>query len=113
MRGRLLAALVVIHGCTSDGTPGVATDDWIGRWNGPEGTYLAIAGADGAYEITIKDLDTARTFTGAAVGGHIEFRRDGILETLTATNGDQTGMKWLAGKTTCLTVKPGEGYCRD
>jgi hypothetical protein len=22
-------------------------------------------------------------------------------------------MKWLAGRSTCLTVKPGEGFCRD
>jgi hypothetical protein len=36
-----------------------------------------------------------------------------VLETLEARNGDETGMKWLAGKTDCLTVKPGEGYCLD
>ena len=30
-----------------------------------------------------------------------------------ATDGDATGMKWLAGKARCLTVRVGEGYCRD
>jgi hypothetical protein len=89
------------------------TDGWIGRWTGVEGTYLEIAGGSGVYEITIKDLDAARTFKGSAVGDHIEFQRDGVQESLRATNGDGTGMKWLAGKTNCLTIKPGEGYCRD
>jgi hypothetical protein len=89
------------------------TDGRIGRWTGVEGTYLEIAGESGVYEITIKDLDAARTFKGSAVGDHIEFQRDGVQESLRATNGDGTGMKWLAGKTNCLTIKPGEGYCRD
>jgi hypothetical protein len=88
-------------------------DEWVGRWIGPEGTYLDIAGANGVYEVTVKDLDRARTFSGSAVGDHIEFQRDGIKEYPRATDGNDTGMKWLAGKTDCLTVKPGEGYCRD
>ena len=29
------------------------------------------------------------------------------------TDGDATGLKYLAGKKDCLTVEPGEGYCRD
>jgi hypothetical protein len=89
------------------------TDSWAGRWTGVEGTYLEISGGNGSYEITIKDLDTARTFKGSAVGDHIEFQRDDARESLRATNGDETGMKWLAGKTNCLTIKAGEGYCRD
>ena len=108
----LLAILVTASGCTANGT-GAATDAWIGRWNGPEGTYLEIAGAAGAYEITVKDLDAARTFNGAAAGNRIEFRRDGTAESIRATTGDETGMKWLAGKTNCLTINAGEGYCRD
>jgi hypothetical protein len=57
--------------------------------------------------------DGARTFSGSAAGSRIEFRRDGVTESIEATNGDATGMKWLAGKTSCLTIKLGEGYCRD
>ena len=113
MRRWLLAALVMAQGCTAQDAAGPATDDWVGRWNGPEGTYPAIAGSAGVYEITIKDLDTARTFSGSAAGNRIEFRRDGAAESIRATTGDETGMKWLAGKTNCLTVKVGEGYCRD
>jgi hypothetical protein len=112
MRRWLLAASIFVHGCTTDGTA-AATDAWVGRWSGPEGTYLAIAGADGAYEVTVKDLDSVRTFPGFSAEGGIEFRRDGTTELLEHTNGDETGMKWLAGKTDCLTVKLGEGYCRE
>ena len=113
MRRWLLAVLVSTHGCAADDAAAAAADAWVGRWNGPEGTYLAIAGSGGVYEITIKDLDAARTFSGSAAGGRIEFRRDGVMEQIAATNGDATGMKWLAGKATCLTIKLGEGYCRD
>ena len=112
MRSALLLALLALHGCGTNGAPGVA-DTWIGRWNGPEGTYLEVARAGGAYEVTIKDLDAARTFIAHAADDRIEFRRDGVMESLEATNGDGTGLKWLAGKTTCLAVKLGEGYCRD
>jgi hypothetical protein len=113
MRRWLAVALLLVDGCSSDGTKTELTDSWAGRWNGPEGTYLEIAGANGAYEITVKDLDAARTFMGSAAGNRIEFRRDGAMESIGASNGDETGMKWLAGKTNCLTIKLGEGYCRD
>jgi len=113
MRRWLLVLLVASHGCTASDPAATTTDAWIGRWNGPEGTYLELAGAHGRYEVTIKDLDAARTFAGATAGERIEFRRDGVTETIRATNGDATGMKWLAGKVSCLTIKPGEGYCRD
>jgi hypothetical protein len=107
----LFAALVV--GCAERAAEVPATDAWVGRWNGPEGTYLEVAGAGGVYEITVKDLDAARTFRGVAAGDRIELERDGATESLRATDGDETGMKWLAGKTNCLTIKPGEGFCRD
>lgn len=91
----------------------VATDRWLGQWNGPEGTFLKLAGGQGRYDITIQDLDGPRPYTGRAVGDHIEFERQGRTETLRATDGRATGMKWLDGKRDCLTVRAGEGYCRD
>lgn len=99
-------------------TTATATPDpaqaWLGRWNGPEGTYLQLNAADnGSYEVRIKDLDAERTFKGVAKDGAIHFERDGKQESIKPTNGDATDMKWLAGKTKCLTVHPGEGYCRD
>jgi hypothetical protein len=88
---RWLPMLLCVHGCTTDGVPASSADDWLGRWNGPEGTYLDIAGANGTYQITVKDLDRARTFSGSGVGDGIEFRRDGVNEMLRATDGDATG----------------------
>lgn len=124
----LFYVLALFLGCTSD-QPGVATEPgqeagdhdsalatasrWVGRWNGPEGTYLQIAVGSDAYEITIKDLDRARIFQGELMGDHIEFQRDGTKEFLRPSSGEATGMKWLAGKVDCLTIRWGEGYCRD
>lgn len=102
-------------GASSDSS----TDSWLGQWNGPEGTFLRIAGAGagaderGKYEVTIKNLDGPRNFQASAVGGQIQFERNGLKESIRSTNGTQTGMKWLADKTNCLTVRAGEGYCRD
>lgn len=94
--------------------PALATDAWLGQWNGPEGTYLQLAGSGGQYEVTIRNLDGPRTFPGKAAGdARIEFERDGVKESLRATNGAETGMKWLSEKKNCLTVRSGEGYCRD
>lgn len=89
------------------------TDQWLGQWNGPEGTFLRLAGGKGTYEVTIQDLDGPRNFKGRAVGEVIQFERNGVQETLHATTGSETGMKWLSDKKNCLTVRLGEGYCRD
>ena len=89
------------------------TDKWLGKWIGPEGTFLQLVGGNGKYEVTIQNLDGPRIFQGNAAGNHIEFERDGLKESLRATNGAETGMKWLSEKSNCLTVRAGEGYCRD
>lgn len=74
---------------------------------------MKLSGGQGRYDITIQNLDGPRSFTGRAAGEHIEFERNGQRETLRATDGQATGMKWLADKKDCLSVRPGEGYCRD
>jgi hypothetical protein len=92
--------------------PVSAGDSWVGQWNGPEGTYLRISGGNGKYEVTVRNLDGPRSFAGTAVQDRIEFERDGVKESLRATGGQGTGMKWLADKSGCLVVRAGEGYCR-
>ena len=90
--------------------------DYTGRWIGVEGMVLDVAPTDtpGHYALTMQwDLDNKGKFDGIATGDTIAFDRGGVRETLRPTNGDATGLKYLAGKTDCLTVKPGEGYCRD
>ncbi len=89
------------------------TDAWVGQWTGPEGTFLRIAGAHGEYEITIQNLDGPSRYQGNAVDGQIQFERNGTKESIHPTNGADTGMKWLAEKSNCLTIRAGEGYCRD
>lgn len=94
-------------------TAPIKTDAWVGTWNGPEGTSLLITGKDGNYIITIADLDGATQYEGATTGDQIAFERDGIKEAIQASNGADTGMKWLAEKSDCLRVRLGEGWCRD
>jgi hypothetical protein len=89
------------------------TDAWLGKWTGPEGTFLLLKGGGGKYEVTIQNLDGPLTFQGLAAGHQIAFERHGVKESLRATNGAETGMKWLSEKHDCLTVRAGEGYCRD
>ena len=122
-----LAVALLLMGCT-DRKPGSAqviaasasgaisvpvTDKWIGKWNGPEGTFLQLVGGNGKYEVTVQNLDGPRTFQANAAGDRIEFERNGLKESVRATNGAETGMKWLSEKSNCLTVRAGEGYCRD
>jgi hypothetical protein len=93
-----------------------ATVDYAGRWIGVEGMYLNVSrtGAPGRYRLDMQwDLDNKDIFEGTARGDTIVFERGGRQQTLRPTNGDATGLKYLADKTKCLTVKPGEGYCRD
>lgn len=91
----------------------IATDAWVGKWNGTEGTFLEIAGSNGIYTITIQDLDGPKQFQGKSNGNEISFERNGTMEAIQSSNGTDTGMKWLAEKSDCLRVRLGEGWCRD
>lgn len=86
---------------------------WMGKWNGPEGTYLELSAKGDKYSVVVANLDGPLTFEGVASEGGISFVRDGKTETIKAGNGVDTGMKWLAEKQDCLIINPGEGFCRD
>ncbi|WP_454884026.1 hypothetical protein [Sphingomonas oryzagri] len=98
--------------------PGIPTDKWVGRWRGVEGLNLVI-GKDakkgpGHYTLTQQyTLDDKGVFDGHAVGDTIQFTRPDGQQVLRETDGTATGLKYLTTKKVCLTVKPGEGYCRD
>ncbi|WP_059413635.1 hypothetical protein [Cupriavidus basilensis] len=122
----LLVAIVSMAGCSdrnsfsqksAENTPATVsaprTDEWLGKWTGPEGTFLELVGGHGKYDVTVQNLDGPRKFEGRYADGGIEFDRDGTREVIRATDGAETGMKWLADKKNCLTVRAGEGYCRD
>lgn len=88
-------------------------DAWLGEWKGVEGTFLRLERKGPGYAVTIANLDGPRTFDAAAAGDVVTFARDGRTETIRATDGAGTGMKWLADRKDCLVVTAGsEGFCR-
>lgn len=115
----ICAALLSLGACkkTTADVPVPVTyshDQWVGKWAGPEGTYLDIVkSSDQNYMVTIADLDGPKNFDGIAAEKGIEFMRDAKLETIHAGNGEDTGMKWLADKKDCLVINKGEGFCRN
>lgn len=86
---------------------------WIGQWNGPEGTYLKIEQAEGGYNVVIRNLDGEDTYSAETTDSGFTFTRDGVEENIRLGTGEESGMKWLAEKPHCLIARTGEGYCRD
>jgi hypothetical protein len=72
------------------------------------------AATPGRYRLEMQWTSTTGASSGAMRWGDtiIVFERNGVRETLRPTGGDATGLKYLARKTECLTVKAGEGYCK-
>ena len=88
-------------------------ESWLGKWDGPEGTFLQVSKTNDKYQITIQNLDGPRTFDATPVDGKLQFVRDGQSESIHAGNGEDAGMKWLLDKKNCLVVRKGEGFCRE
>jgi glucose/arabinose dehydrogenase len=89
---------------------------YLGKWIGPEGLVLEVtAKPDGGVAISNQwTLDDKGKFEGSVTAEGLRWMRGNTPVTAVLTDGDATGMKWLAGKKTCLTVTAGsEGYCRD
>jgi hypothetical protein len=85
----------------------------VGKWPGAEGTYLNVTKKGEKYSVEIANPDGPKTFEGTAKGDWIEFTRNGKTETIRHATGDETGMKWSAGKKDCLVVTKGsEGFCK-
>ena len=105
----------------ADGTRSGA-EKLVGRWTGPEGTYLSITEKSGttagkdvpkAFSVEIKNLDKAETFEGTAKGDVIEFTRKGKTESVKAATGAETGMKGFEKESNCVVVTKGsEGFCK-
>jgi hypothetical protein len=93
--------------------PNSVTERWMGKWIGPEGTYLVLSRSDQKYVVEIHSLDGSASYDGVAAGDRIEFQRNGKTEFVHAGNGQDTGMKWLMDKQNCLIIQTGEGFCRD
>ncbi len=94
--------------------PAASAQRYVGRWIGVEGMFLDVAPRTGG-GVTMEmqwDLDHRGTFEGSVTAEGLRFMRNGVAEVAVPGNGDQAGLKWLAGKKDCLIVKSGEGYCR-
>jgi len=98
-----------------NGSTPLLTDGWVGKWIGVEGLVLEIqpAGERGHYVLSVTLLDGTKSYEGTAEGDMIRFTRNGRPESVRAATGDQTGLKWLAGKQNCLMIQQGEGFCRE
>ena len=109
-----VAEAVAISAASEDASSTVTTDvsGYVGKWTGPEGTFLTITRSGDGFKVTVQNLDGPRDFTGKAIPEGIQFVRDGTPFVIHAGDGKATGMKWLADKTNCLIVTTGEGYCR-
>lgn len=98
-------------------TPPATTPEaaYVGRWTGVEGTYLDVSARPGGGVVLEMqwDLDNKGDYEGTVTPEGIRFLRGGVEHVARRTTGDATELKYLAGKQDCLTVKPGEGYCRD
>ena len=120
-----LATMLSAAGCRNHASPAPeplsetvakvppTTDQWLGQWDGPEGTFLRLSKDGDKYIVLIQDLDGPRTFNGVEEHGRIRFVRDGKTEYIFAGDGGASGMKWLADKKSCLMTRPGEGWCRN
>lgn len=131
-----LAALAGCSGGDGDGVPRNVTvvepgpavlptpeplspsDRYVGHFVGVEGMFLDVEATPvpHRYKLTMQwDLDHRGTFYAEQrpLELGLDFYRQGKLERLQSSTGDATGLKYLAGKKDCLTVEPGEGYCRD
>ncbi|SNS09383.1 hypothetical protein SAMN06295912_101302 [Sphingomonas laterariae] len=106
--------MTIANAAEAPATP-APTDAWIGKWVGVEGLALDIApGPDaGQYALKVSLLDGTGTYVGRADGEAIRFTRDGREESIRKASGDETGLKYLAGKKDCLMIREGEGFCRD
>jgi hypothetical protein len=94
-----------------DDTP--PADPWLGTWFGPEGTFVDITRHGERYTLMVQTLDGPASYQAVLEDDALVFERDGKPLTLRRTDGKGTGMKWLADRKDCLTVAPGEGFCRD
>jgi hypothetical protein len=123
----MLSMSILACACRQEGRPSTAsnsesaartsaqnalTDKWLGRWNGPEGTYIVLTKNGEKYVVMINSLDGPATYEGTGAGDHIEFLRNGKQESIHAGSGVDTGMKWLMDEKNCLVVQKSEGFCR-
>lgn len=103
---------LLLSSCSSRNT--AVTDSWLGKWTGPEGTYLLLSKdtKKKRYVLSIQSLDYLQSYLARPVNDHLEFKRNGKVQMVRSGPGKATGMKWLQDKKECLIIKQGEAFCR-
>ncbi|HCM83985.1 MAG TPA: hypothetical protein PKW15_05160 [Alphaproteobacteria bacterium] len=101
--------IVMLAACEGDHP----VDGWLGKWTGPEGTYLMLTKKEKNYDVIIQSMDKIQTYQATRDASGLKFMRNNQTETIRRGNGKDTGMKWLLDKKDCLIVRSGEGYCRN
>lgn len=84
-----------------------SADGLVGRWTGPEGTFVDVTPAGDGYRLVIRSGDSLAVFAGTVAGEGIAFTRGGAPCGLVASQDERRDGK------TCVVVAPGEGYCRE
>jgi hypothetical protein len=89
------------------------SDGLVGRWGGVEGAFLDITPDSNRFTINIMTLEQRiATYSGIAVDSSIQLSINNKKIIIQKATGNETGMKWLAGKNNCITVSGSGGYCR-
>ncbi len=117
-QGNLTAGTIASTSNASNAAAPTNRDSWVGRWIGVEGLNLTVSNgkSEGHYLLKMQygtDEEMSGTYEGVGTAEGIAFVRPDGEQVLRASTGDDTGLKYLAGKTDCLKVKDGEGYCRN
>jgi hypothetical protein len=74
----LIAVSLVMGACQGRGLSGTSTtsptvlnnstDQWLGKWDGPEGTYVLLSKHENTYLIKIQSLDGPANYEGVLFG---------------------------------------------
>ena len=78
-----------------------------------DGEFMVLVGPSGCGKSTLlrmlaglEEINAGTiSIDGRPVNDHIQFKRNGRVESIRATGGPDTGMKWLADKSRCLTIR--------
>ena len=93
--------------------PGRPSDAWLGKWIGPEGTFLLLSRNGDKYVVKIQSLDGPATYQGVAHGDAIQFERQGHDQSYSRrkrrTNGNEmvVGEKELPDRQNRRRILPG------
>lgn len=93
-------------------------DTFLGRWTGVEGSFVDIVPKKEGYIITMARWDSKtqsmeyESYPGYLSESKMTFKKNGVEQTITLTDGSGSGMKWLQNAKLCIKISSGDGYCK-